>query len=101
MRTDGGTPGAGADGCCNPAQGAEVTASDISSAMADEARRRYEAAVASSPQQRPKVSVSAGAASRAAALLQCWLPRCLLRANAPNSLSPSDGQTVPDMRGVG
>ena len=53
-----------------------MTASDISSAMADEARRRYEAAVASSPQQRPKVSVSAGAASRAAALLQCWLPRC-------------------------
>jgi magnesium-protoporphyrin O-methyltransferase len=36
-------------------RGAEVTASDISSAMADEARRRYEAAVASSPQQRPKV----------------------------------------------
>jgi hypothetical protein len=35
-----------------------VTASDISSAMADEARRRYEAAVASSPQQRPKVRIT-------------------------------------------
>ena len=39
-------------------QGAEVNASDISGAMADEAKRRYEAAVASggasSPQTAPK-----------------------------------------------
>ena len=43
-------------------QGAEVSASDISGAMADEAKRRYEAAVASggasSPQTAPKFAAA-------------------------------------------
>ena len=43
-------------------QGAEVSASDISGAMADEAKRRYEAAVASggasSPQTTPKFAAA-------------------------------------------
>ena len=84
----------------HPAQGAEVTASDISSAMADEARRRYEAAVASSPQQRPKVTISASVASKQRHPPQ-RRPPSSLRTKAPDRAIRSDTRSVPDKRGLG